>query len=321
MGDGAAVGLEPELMRRAVAFAAFAAAAVVLGLAVGVLARGDGEDPLRAEAPLTTQDPVVVASRVEPDGAFFGEPVVARVDVQVDATQVDPDRVRVDAIFDPYTAAGERTVERVDSGRTTRLTFRYPLRCLGEGCDPASDRGLVEFEPGRVSYMYRDASREDRRLGEEIDWAPFIVSGRVGQDAVRDIRWRAEPSPLAAVTYRVEPRTAGIVLLVLAVSLAALAAALAWLIWGRRGGSEADSESIPQTPLAVVLAAARAAARNGDVPKRRRALESVARELRSAGLGDLAVEARTLAWSPQEATSADVEQLARRAEVEVEAAR
>jgi hypothetical protein len=57
------------------------------------------------------------------------------------------------------------------------------------------------------------------------------------------------------------------------------------------------------------------------VPKRRRALESVARELRSAGFDDLAVEARTLAWSPEEATSTDVEQLARRAELEVEAAR
>ena len=307
-------------MRRAVAFAAFAAAAVVVGLAVGVLARGDGEEPLRAGAALA-QDPVAVASRVEPDGAFFGQPVVARVDVQVDATQVDPARVRVDAVFDPYTAAGPRTVERVDSGRTTRLTFRYPLRCLGEGCDPASDRGLVEFEPGRVSYLYRDASREDRRLGEEIDWAPFVVTGRVGQDAVRDIRWRAEQSPLAAVTYRVEPRTTGIVLLALAVALAALAAALAWLVWGRRRGGEADSEATAQAPLALVLAAARAAARNGDVPKRRRALESVARELRSAGFGDLAVEARTLAWSPQEATSADVEQLARRAELEVEAAR
>jgi hypothetical protein len=308
-------------MRRAVAFAAFAAAAVVVGLAVGVLARGDGEEPLGAGLSLTTQDPVAVTSQVEPDGAFFGQPVVARVDVQVDATQVDPARVRVDVAFDPYTAAGERTVERVDSGGTTRLTFRYPLRCLAEGCDPASDRGLVEFGGGRVTYMYRDVSREDRRLGEEIDWAPFVVTGRVGQDAVRDIRWRAEQSPLAAVTYRVEPRTTGIVLLALAVALAALAAALAWLVWGRRRGSDADAEATAQAPLALVLAAARAAARNGDVPKRRRALESVARELRSAGLGDLAVEARTLAWSPEEATSADVEQLARRAELEVEAAR
>ena len=310
-------------MRRAVAFAAFAAAAVVVGLAVGVLARGDGEEPapLGAGVPLTTQDPVAVSSRVEPDGAFFGQPVVARVDVQVDTRQVDPARVRVDVVFDPYTAAGPRTVERIDSGRTTRLTFRYPLRCLAEGCDPASDRGLVEFETGRVSYTYRDVSREDRRLGEEIDWAPFVVTGRVGQDAVRDIRWRAEQSPLAAVTYRVEPRTTAIVLLALAVALAALAAALAWVVWGRRRGSEADAEATAQAPLALVLAAARAAARNGDVPKRRRALESVARELRSAGFDDLAVEARTLAWSPEEATSADVEQLARRAELEVEAAR
>ena len=306
-------------MQRALAFAAFAAAAVVIGLAVGVLARGDGDERAGAPAPLT-RDPISVTAQVEPDGAFFGQPVVARIDVHLDATVVDPDRVRPQLDFAPYTAAGPTTVERVTSGHLSRITYRYPLRCLAEGCDPAADQGLVDFESGRVFYVYQ-GERRGRVLAEEFDWAPFVVTGRVAQNAVRDIRWRASQSSLAAVTYRAEPRATATVLLALAVVLAALAAAVAWLQWGRRRREELGAEVAEQTPLALVLAAARAAAGNGDVPKRRRALESVARELRRAGLVHLAVDARTLAWSPQPATSEEVESLARRTELELEAER
>jgi hypothetical protein len=305
-------------MQRALAYLAIVAATVVVGLAVGVLARDDGAEPVGAELPIV-QDPVVVSSRVEPDGAFFGQPVVASVDLKVDTTQVDASRVEVDPDFAPYTAVGPRSVERVDSGRFSRLTFSYPLRCLGEGCDPAADRGLVQFEPSQVRYVYQGETR-GRVLGEEVEWAPFVVTGRVSQLAVRDIRWRATESSLAAVSYRAEPRTLSLVLLALAVALAAAAAALAWLVWGRRRAGEAGDDVVERTPLAVVLAAARAAAANGDVPKRRRALESVARELGRLGLVDLAADARTLAWSPAEATSSEVEDIARRTELAVEGA-
>jgi hypothetical protein len=306
-------------MQRAVAFAAFAAAAVVIGLAVGVLARGEGEEQAGAPVALA-RDPISVTSQVEPDGAFFGQPVVARLDVQLDATVVDPDRVRPEVDFAPYTAFGPSTVEHVRSGHISRITYHYPLRCLAEGCDPAADQGLVDFESGRVFYVYQ-GERRGRVLAEEVDWAPFVVTGRVGQNAVRDIRWRASSSSLAAVTYRAEPRTTATLLLALAVALAAVAAAVAWLQWGRRRREELDAETAEQTPLALVLAAARAAAGNGDVPKRRRALESVARELRRAGLVHLAVDARTLAWSPEEVTPDEVESLARRTELELEAGR
>ncbi len=303
-------------MQRALAYLAIVAAAVVAGLAVGVLARGDASEPLGAELPLV-QDPVRVTSGVAPNGAFFGQPVVAYVDVRVDSSQVDPDRVRVDAEFTPYVADGPPTSERVDSGRTTRLTYRYPLRCLAQGCDPSEARGLVDFPDGRVTYAYQ-GERQGRMLQEAIDWAPFVVTGRVEPQAVRDITWRATESSLTAVTYRAEPRTAAALLLGLGILLAAAAAALAWLVWGRRDAEAEDDEAVVRTPLAVVLAAARAAAANGDVPKRRRALESVARELGRAGHPELAADARTLAWSPAEASREDVEELARRTELAVE---
>jgi hypothetical protein len=305
-------------MRRAVPFLAFAIAAAIVGLAIAVLVRSDSAEPVGRRA--LTQDPVQVSSHVEPDGSFFGDPIVAQVDVQLDATVVNPDRVSVEAEFTPYRPNGPTTVERVDSGQTTRLTYRYPLRCLAEGCDPATATGVVDFPTGTVEYSYI-GDRPGRRLGEEIDWTPFLVTGRVGATATRDIRWRASEESVAPVTYRAEPRTTAISLLALAVALAAAAAALAWLVWGRGRDAESDAAVESQSPLALVLAAARAAATNGDVPRRRRALESVARELRAVGLPELAVEARTLAWAPRPASADEVEELARRTENATEVAR
>ena len=302
-------------MRRLLAFVPIAAATAIVGIAVGVAVRGGNE--ATAPSGRGAQDPIVVSTKVVPDGHPFGQPVVATVDVRIDSAIIDPRRIRVDPAFDPYEVAGSRTVERVDSGRTTRITYTYGLRCLDAGCEPLSARGVVELPDSRLTYRYRgDSSGRPGR--EPIEWRPFIVTGRVGERAVLDIGWRADESSLTAVTYRARPRPAAIVLLALAALLAAGAAAIAWKLWGGRRGAEEQSDESGRTPLEVVLEAARAAAVNGDLPKRRRALESVARELGRIGLVELAADARTLAWSPREATRDDVEELARRTEFAAE---
>jgi hypothetical protein len=300
-------------MSRLLAFATLAAALAIVGVAVGVAVRGDG-DPAGPAGP-RAQDPIVVTTKVAPDGHPFGHPVVAKVDVRVDSAVVDPAHLRLEPAFDPYEVAGSRTVERIDSGRTTRLTYTYQLRCLDAGCEPLSARGVVEFPESRVAYRYRGDSRQ---LSEAIEWRPFIVTGRVSERSVLDIGWRAEESALAAVTYRARPGPTALVLLALAALLAAGAAGLAWKLWGGRRGIETESDEPPRTPLAVVLEAARAATANGDLPGRRRALESVARELGRVGLVELAADARTLAWSPGEASRDEVEELARRSELAAE---
>lgn len=304
-------------MGRLAAFVALAVAAAVVGIAVSVAVRGGSDEG--APAGRGPQDPIIVGTKVAPDGHPFGQPVVATVDVLVDTTVVDPARIRVDPAFDPYEVAGPRTVERVDSGRMSRITYSYRLRCLDAGCEPLSARGVVSFPSSRLTYRYR-GDGGTRPSVETIEWRPFIVTGRVGERAVVDIGWRADQSALATVTYRTRPGPAALVLLVLAALLALGAAAIAWKLWGKRRGTETESAEAARTPLAVVLEAARVAAANGDLPKRRRALESVARELGRVGLPELAADARTLAWSPREATRDDVEELARRTEVAAEGA-
>ena len=304
-------------MSRLAAFAAVAVAAAIVGIAVGVAVRG-GSDTSPAAGPVA-QDPIVVDTKVSPDGHHFGQPVVATVEVLVDTTVVDPQRIRLEPAFDPYEVVGGRTVERVDSGRRARITYSYRLRCLDAGCEPLSARGVVAFPSSRLTYRYRGDGGARPSI-EAVEWTPFIVTGRVGERAVVDIGWRADESALAAVSYRTRPGPAAIILLVLAALLAVGAAGIAWKLWGKRHRTEDESAEAARTPLAVVLEAARAAAANGDVPKRRRALESVARELGRVGLVDLAADARTLAWSPREATTDEVEELARRTELAAEGA-
>ena len=303
-------------MGRIVAFVAVGVAVAIVGVAIGVGVRGGGDEATLPRSSLA-QDPIVVTTKVAPNGHPFGQPVVATVDVRLDSTIVNPARLRLEPAFDPYEISGSRVVRRVDSGRTTRITYSYNLRCLDAGCEPLSARGVVQFPESRLRYGYVG---DPRQLSELVEWRPFIVTGRVEERAVVDIGWRADESALAAVSYRTRPGSTAIVLLVLAALLALGAAAIAWKLWGKRRRTEDESAEAARTPLAVVLEAARAAAANGDVPRRRRALESVARELGRAGLVDLAADARTLAWSPREATRDDVEELARRTELAAEGA-
>jgi len=318
--DRAPVGVESRLTRRALAVLAVAVAAVVVGLAVVVVVRGDAEETAAAPGARFDGGALDVRTRVLPSVHSFGEPVVAEVDVRVDTTIVDPERFRLDLDFDPYQLTEAPSVRRAVSGKDLRLTYRYRLRCLGEGCDPSGVLGAVEFPTGRVRYHFL-ADPTGRGAFSEVDWPGVTVTGRVAAPAVTSIEWRAEQEMLAAVTYRSGPRLTAILLLLLAVALAGAAAAVAWITWGRRRETAIESEGMTsRTPLEIVLEAARAAALNGDLPWRRRALESVARELGYIGLVELAADARTLAWSPADATSADVEELAGRSEVAAERA-
>jgi hypothetical protein len=80
---------------------------------------------------------------------------------------------------------------------------------------------------------------------------------------------------------------------------------------GRRRHTAADEESSARlTPLERALQLARDASRNGSGDPRR-ALERVARELAADGKPALAGRARTLAWSPHQASTEQIDELAR----------
>ncbi len=184
------------------------AAAVLVGLAIRelwVAARGEGDavgTPARA---------VSVTSTIEPDVVAFGTPVVATADVVADTTVVDPGSIRLQVDFTPYEVAGEPSTERHVEGGTTHVVFRYTLRCLREGCEPAGARGVAQFEPGLVRYRFRGSPGAGRDV---VEWPQVIVASRVAAADVEAIRWRASRTDLPALTTRFGPKGLAAVLLV-----------------------------------------------------------------------------------------------------------
>lgn len=281
--------------------------AALVGLVVGLVwLAGSPDETLRPT------DAIEVQTDVTPDAHVFGEPVTATVEALFDATQIDPSSVRVVTEFAPYEQVGERTVERRVSGGIGVATFRFPLRCLDEGCDTSGPRGVAEFETGRVVYRFHDSPND--AFGA-LDWPPFEVASRVSADDVENIRWRAAETSLPDAGYRARPAMLAALLLALAAALAGGAVLLARKWWWQPSGEVSLVADGPtETPLERAFALAREASLNGDVPRRRRALERVARELGAVNRPELEVEARALAWSQAGSTEGDVESLARRAE-------
>jgi len=207
---------------------------------------------------------------------------------------------------------GSPVVGRHVEGGTAHVTFRYTLRCLREGCEPAGARGIARFESGLVRYRFKDNPGVGRDV---VDWPPVIVASRVATADVEAIRWRASETALPAVTTRFGPKTLAVVLLLGALVLAGCAVWLGRRLWHAPPEVEETAPRDERPPLERALELARTGAANGAAaPDRRRALELVARELDAVGLGDLADEARELAWSPRAASADEIESLARRAE-------
>ncbi|MCZ7588023.1 MAG: hypothetical protein M5U27_04015 [Gaiella sp.] len=296
-------------MKRAAVIAVQVAAAVLVGLAIRELwlaGRGEGDavgPPARA---------VAVTADVAPDVVAFGTPVVATADVVVDATVVDPKSIVLLADFTPYEVAGTPTVQRRVEGATAHVSFRYTLRCLREGCEPAGARGVAQFRTGLVRYRFNDTPGTGRDV---VDWPPVIVASRVAAPAVETIDWRADRTELPAVTSRVSPWTLAVALLLGALALAVCAVWLGRRLWHEPPALLELAPRDERPALERALELARAEVGNGAAaPDRRRALERVARELDVLGHRELADEARALAWSPRPSTPDEIEGLARRAE-------
>jgi len=281
--------------------------AILVGLAIRELwlARS-GDDGPATSAPET----LAVQARVTPAVHTFGEPVVATVEVVADANLIRPDTIRVDADFEPYEADGDPTVERSVVDSVSRVVFSYPLRCLREGCDAASARGVAQLEPALVRYRFVEGSGPGRRV---VEWPPFEVASRVSRDDLDGLRWRASDSALPVVTTRISPLGLALALLAVALALVGAAVWLARRLWHTPPEPTVEEARLDRSRLERALDLVLADAGNGaSAPDRRQTLERLARELVDVGQDGLAEDARTLAWSPSPASGADVDGLVRR---------
>ena len=254
---------------------------------------------------------------------LFAEPIVARVDVIVDADRYDPDRLSLVPSFDPYEEQGDPVVTRRDSGRYTHLTYEYTLRCLVYACLEEVGGGPPQAQPGGIppppsaqggGFGERNSTRfdaakvvyDDPDEGEQtiqnVDW-PEVQSvsrlhyGDISSGGVSGVGfpWEASVTPLPEASYRVSPNLLGAGLLVGALALLALPAAL--VVRTLRREEEIAVEEAPELPPLERALALVEWARDRSEPERREALEALAVELDDEGSA-LAGDARRLAWSP-----------------------
>lgn len=301
------------LARVGLALAAVAAAVAVV-LAAGLRSGGDEDASASERGPIVAtgaddvaspveRDPIVATAALSPRAALFGDTVTATVDVVLDRTVIDPDGVEVRWSDDAWKPVRAPETARQTSGSTALVRTTYVLRCLAQPCVPVRETEEVDFDPARVSYA---ASVGDgtRRLTTEADWPPLVLHSRLaGPDENRTDAlaspWRADLLSLPAVSYRVAPE---LVLALLALGgillLGAAAVILFRLLPERQPPPEPEPEPEPvASPLEQALALLEAPAGSNGSQDRRRALELVAEEVERWGDDDLALAARTLAWS------------------------
>jgi hypothetical protein len=292
-------------------FAGVAAAALAGGLVAGfVLWRGQDE----ADVPLPREVAEIEAeATLSTRAAFFGDTVLAHVDVLLDRTRVDPESIRVSADFVPFEAIGRPERRRRDAGDRSHVRMTFVLRCLSGACVPAADSERVEFLPARVSF----AAPSEQGVNESslpVQWPSVVVFPRFdpeltgGPDGIVISQpWRADLLSLPSVSYRRAPGLVAALLLSSAALLVFGGIGLAYLAWPKRAPAPPPEPEPPPepvqvlSPLEVALALLEQSIRTDGAADQRRALELVAEELELADWGDreLARTARALAWSEE----------------------
>ena len=288
MGRAAQEGTEADpLSRRALA----ALAAGALALLAGILALA----VIRSGRP-TTAPParaLAVATSVSPRPAFFGDLLTARTEVLADATRIDPNSVRLEAEFFPYTEARAPLRSSSRSGPVVALGYRFPISCLSADCVPGPGIRRVVLP----LLVVRARLRNGHETVVRKTWPQIALAPRVDQTALRTspLGWRRQLA-LPPVSYRAAPGTL-LVLLACAAALAlgALAiVAVEYARWTRLRDTRAGALSRVGLALALARESMR---RNPD--DRRKALALLARVLagKDPDADRLAAAAEELAWS------------------------
>lgn len=250
---------------------------------------------------------VAVNRSLEPKAGFFGEPVVARVEIVVDRRKLNPARIRLKPRTFPYRPATAVDVERRDFARYTRLRYQVTLRCLYYACLPKRvDVPGIPYRDQRVTrfrawHVYYDdpATKKTRHLAR-VWWPKRETVSNLDLSDVRvaspDTPGRVTLTPLPELGYRISPPLLAALLLFAAALLLAYPARLA-LRWHASRRPPPPEPPPPLPPLEQALLLVERARDRVDGDDRRKALEALAFELDADGREELAGSARRLAWS------------------------
>jgi hypothetical protein len=305
--------------------------AVALGLCVLALAGCGGNEtkPL-----LASSKTAVVRGTLTPDVHLFAEPVVARIDVILRRSEVDPEDVHVKTDFAPYESVGATAVVREDIGDFTHLRYTTTLRCLGPDCIPRTVHGsqIIVPQTSELPLFPETQQRDEKRTYEfppatvtigaasaaktlgRVVWPPLRSLSRINWDdpsiVGQGFPFASEVTPLPKPTYRISPTGFGLGLLAAALLLLAVPTWFVVRRLRRRVTTRVDPAHA-LTPLERALALVEWASRRPSVEERREALEVLAQELDSDDPDGKATLVRAQGWSPPTPATEDMTALVR----------
>jgi hypothetical protein len=272
---------------------------------VGALLAGAGASLALVGAgsatPGASRSPLGVQTSVSPSTSRFGDPVIARVQVNYTPGVVDPSTIHILAGFDPYVASANPVLSRPRDGV---LVASYPLLCVTEGCLPVKGPRLVRFRPVVVTGLQGKTT-----VRATADWKPIRVVTRMTPSILSGgvhFRTPAQPPP---PDYRVAPGALSAALAAIALLCAAGAIALTARWVRRRSHERADGGHRSRLELAIAYLRDSTGRSASD---RRRALALLS-EAVDEGDPDLAGTAAEAAWRKPSPTPRHADALADRA--------
>jgi hypothetical protein len=252
------------------------------GAVVGLLVLGDS-----ASAPaIAPTAPVAVAASFDPPIAQFGDRILARVVIALDARLVRPQTLQFSDDLAPLTQLGPARTSSSTQGSLELVTVAIPVSCLSASCVARSGVARVGLPLVRASALERGG----RIARASAVWPALSVRGRVSASdlAANSPPFESDATPPAA-TYRIAPGTLATLLDVLAALCALSAIGLAgWQVHLRVRRRHPQPAALERA-LRLTREAERRPA-----PDRRRALALLGRAL---GRDQHSGAARKLAWS------------------------
>jgi hypothetical protein len=274
--------------------------------------------------------PVRVVTTIPTTPHFFGDQIRAYVDILVDTKQLDPNKVKLDTKFNPYTRLARPRRSKTADGSTLRLRYSYLLTCDTFRClTGKKTERLIRFVPATIRYP----GPNGKTAKLIARWQPFRFVSRFGgprylpqtaSEVQRGLQYSNDPIVRLFVSvhaptssYRLNPLALAMLLFLLAVAALLAGGTLARPLYALVRRQEVSTGPV-LTPLERALAAVDAATRRQPgSAEHREALAWLGRELRRTNSTDLVGRARRLAWSEQAPTADASRALA----ADVEAAR
>jgi hypothetical protein len=223
--------------------------------------------------------------------------VRARIDVSVDPTRIDPNRIELAPAFAPYQSVGPIRRSRSGAGRVSVVSFQVTLRCLELRCLPDSADTVIRPQPAHIVFA-SPSGRHELEVGwPDLEVTPRILKSAFSSSVERVSSWRAQDRVPPAVSYGFSPTSLETVLAILGGLLLLGGAALFTLhVVGTPEVVERWRLSrLP--PLERALRLLESSSIRSGSPARRRALDLLAVELARTGEPAKAGEARALAWT------------------------